>query len=112
MPNLILRRSKLSENQARYIGQPKYCIYALTPMEFVIFFPSQDVLANDEYKIDYGFKLSMAIDIAAVTNPSPPPPPTVTSLNLLRMPKLQLKEMAAPQEKGLPVSRFHFMVSL
>ncbi|CAH3191903.1 unnamed protein product, partial [Porites evermanni] len=25
----------------------------------------QDVLANDEYKIDYGFKLSMAIDIAA-----------------------------------------------
>ncbi|PFX21464.1 Atrial natriuretic peptide receptor 1 [Stylophora pistillata] len=25
----------------------------------------QDVLANDEYKIDYGFKLSMAIDLAA-----------------------------------------------
>ncbi|XP_058962519.1 atrial natriuretic peptide receptor 1-like [Pocillopora verrucosa] len=25
----------------------------------------KDVLANDEYKIDYGFKLSMAIDIAA-----------------------------------------------
>lgn len=23
-------------------------------------------MANDEYKIDYGFKLSMAIDIAAV----------------------------------------------
>ena len=31
-------------------------------------FCSLDVLANDENKIDYAFKLSLSIDIAAVSN--------------------------------------------